>query len=210
MKHAEKLIGRILFLEGLPTVSRLNTVHIGAGCPQAAQVGPEAELVQSTGTTKRSIWPTKSVTRPRERSWSHPARRGPTSIGSKNSSIRSPRWVSPSTCRLRPRSEVNLRPLSLAAFSYFSVRLSLIADTDAWQNHCVVPARANRAIHKPKLRADRQMLRDRELQPETNRNHNLGRGNRADRLIRGSKIGTSRPAVVGSHDPDATGNETLR
>ncbi len=30
MKHAEKLIGRILFLEGLPTVSTLNKITIGA------------------------------------------------------------------------------------------------------------------------------------------------------------------------------------
>jgi bacterioferritin len=30
MKHAEKLIGRILFLEGTPIVSRLNEIHIGA------------------------------------------------------------------------------------------------------------------------------------------------------------------------------------
>lgn len=29
MKHAEKLIGRILFLEGLPIVSNLNQIHIG-------------------------------------------------------------------------------------------------------------------------------------------------------------------------------------
>src|SRR5512141_2442712 len=29
MKHAEKLIGRILFLEGMPTVSNLNKIHIG-------------------------------------------------------------------------------------------------------------------------------------------------------------------------------------
>ncbi|HVO19893.1 MAG TPA: bacterioferritin [Anaeromyxobacter sp.] len=29
MKHAEKLIGRILFLEGLPTVSKLNPLRIG-------------------------------------------------------------------------------------------------------------------------------------------------------------------------------------
>ncbi len=29
MKHAEKLIGRIIFLEGSPTVSRLNTIDIG-------------------------------------------------------------------------------------------------------------------------------------------------------------------------------------
>ncbi len=30
MKHAEKLIGRIIFLEGAPVVSRLNDIHIGA------------------------------------------------------------------------------------------------------------------------------------------------------------------------------------
>ena len=30
MKHAEKLIARILFLEGTPTVSKLNQVNIGA------------------------------------------------------------------------------------------------------------------------------------------------------------------------------------
>ncbi len=30
MKHAEKLIARILFLEGLPIVSNLNPMHVGA------------------------------------------------------------------------------------------------------------------------------------------------------------------------------------
>ena len=30
MKHAEKLIGRIIFLEGKPTVSNLNKINIGA------------------------------------------------------------------------------------------------------------------------------------------------------------------------------------
>jgi bacterioferritin len=30
MKHAERLIGRILFLEGTPIVSKLNPIHIGA------------------------------------------------------------------------------------------------------------------------------------------------------------------------------------
>jgi bacterioferritin len=30
MKHAEKLIGRILFLEGMPIVSKLNKINIGA------------------------------------------------------------------------------------------------------------------------------------------------------------------------------------
>ena len=30
MKHAEKLIGRIIFLEGTPIVSQLKSIHIGA------------------------------------------------------------------------------------------------------------------------------------------------------------------------------------
>ncbi len=34
MKHAEKLIGRIVFLEGVPTVSNLNQMHIGADVPK--------------------------------------------------------------------------------------------------------------------------------------------------------------------------------
>ncbi len=34
MKHAEKLIERILFLEGTPVVGVLNKVHIGADVPQ--------------------------------------------------------------------------------------------------------------------------------------------------------------------------------
>jgi len=34
MKHAEKLIGRILFLEGIPVVSNLRKMHIGADVPK--------------------------------------------------------------------------------------------------------------------------------------------------------------------------------
>src|SRR5512137_2420672 len=34
MKHAEKLIGRIIFLEGVPIVSKLNEIHIGPEVPR--------------------------------------------------------------------------------------------------------------------------------------------------------------------------------
>jgi bacterioferritin len=34
MKHAEKLIGRIIFLEAIPIVSNLNPMHIGAEVPK--------------------------------------------------------------------------------------------------------------------------------------------------------------------------------
>ena len=33
MKHAEKLIGRIIFLEGFPVVSELQKMHIGKDIP---------------------------------------------------------------------------------------------------------------------------------------------------------------------------------
>ena len=44
MHHAEELIARIIFLEGTPTVSRLNQVHIGADVPKQLQSDKEAEL----------------------------------------------------------------------------------------------------------------------------------------------------------------------
>jgi bacterioferritin len=34
MKHAEKLIARILFLEGIPVVDKLSAIHIGADVPK--------------------------------------------------------------------------------------------------------------------------------------------------------------------------------
>ena len=37
MKHAEKLIARILFLEGRPIVSNLNKIHIGGEVPKMHQ-----------------------------------------------------------------------------------------------------------------------------------------------------------------------------
>jgi len=43
MKHAEKLIGRILFLEGRPIVSNLNEIHIGADVVKQFQNDTAAE-----------------------------------------------------------------------------------------------------------------------------------------------------------------------
>jgi len=43
MKHAEKLIARILFLEGTPVVSRLKSVHIGADVKAQIQSDWNAE-----------------------------------------------------------------------------------------------------------------------------------------------------------------------
>lgn len=49
MKHAEKLIARILFLEGIPIVSNLNKMHIGAEVPKMHQNDHEAEVGAISG-----------------------------------------------------------------------------------------------------------------------------------------------------------------
>jgi bacterioferritin len=43
MKHAEKLIGRILFLEGQPNVSTLSAIRIGQDVPKQFQMDLDAE-----------------------------------------------------------------------------------------------------------------------------------------------------------------------
>ncbi len=43
MNHAEKLIGRIIFLEGIPIVSDLNKMHIGAEVPKMFANDHDAE-----------------------------------------------------------------------------------------------------------------------------------------------------------------------
>ena len=43
MKHAEKLIGRVLFLEGTPVVSRLLDMHIGPEVPKQLENDHAAE-----------------------------------------------------------------------------------------------------------------------------------------------------------------------
>ena len=44
MKHAEKLIGRILFLEGIPIVSNLKTIRIGAEIPKQLDYDHSLEM----------------------------------------------------------------------------------------------------------------------------------------------------------------------
>ncbi|MFN3740524.1 MAG: bacterioferritin [Thermodesulfovibrionales bacterium] len=43
MKHAEKLIGRIIFLEGIPIVSKLKEMHIGSEIPKMLSNDHDAE-----------------------------------------------------------------------------------------------------------------------------------------------------------------------
>jgi len=44
MKHAEALIARIIFLEGIPIVSKLNDMHIGAEVPKMMANDLRAEM----------------------------------------------------------------------------------------------------------------------------------------------------------------------
>jgi bacterioferritin len=49
MKHAEKLIARILFLEGVPIVSELNKIHIGSEVPKMFKNDHAAEVAAIRG-----------------------------------------------------------------------------------------------------------------------------------------------------------------
>ena len=49
MKHAEKLIARILFLDGRPIVSNLNKVHIGSEVPKMHESDRSAEEMAIKG-----------------------------------------------------------------------------------------------------------------------------------------------------------------
>jgi bacterioferritin len=54
MHHAAKLIARIIFLNGTPTVSQLNRVHVGVDIPQQLYADLEAE-VQAIGMYNKAI-----------------------------------------------------------------------------------------------------------------------------------------------------------
>ena len=49
MKHVEKLIERILFLEGTPIVGELNKIHIGADVPQQCANDLASEMTAVAG-----------------------------------------------------------------------------------------------------------------------------------------------------------------
>ena len=49
MKHAEKLIARILFLEGTPIVGTLNKIHIGPDVPQQCANDLASEMTAVAG-----------------------------------------------------------------------------------------------------------------------------------------------------------------
>ena len=49
MKHAETLIGRIIFLEGIPIVSNLREIHVGSDVPKQLENDHHSEEVAIKG-----------------------------------------------------------------------------------------------------------------------------------------------------------------
>ncbi len=60
MKHAERLIGRILFLEGTPVVSRLKEIHIGVDVQQQfkSDWAAEADAIKAYNNAVRQAMET--------------------------------------------------------------------------------------------------------------------------------------------------------
>jgi bacterioferritin len=58
MRHAEKLIGRIIFLEGLPVVSKLNDLHIGhdVSSQLASDHGAEEGAIKAYNDSIKMAW----------------------------------------------------------------------------------------------------------------------------------------------------------
>ncbi len=95
MKHAEKLIARILFLEGRPIVSNLKKINIGAEVPRSIKTTGAPKMTPSRATTTESGSPWKSATTAPGNSWIRSSRtRKIISTGSKLNSTKSSRWAS--------------------------------------------------------------------------------------------------------------------
>ena len=99
MQHAEKLIGRILFLGGTPVVSQLNPMHIGAAVEQQLKHDLDAELgavaLYNKGIRQAEELADNGTRCDCSRASSRTKRI--TSIGSRLSSTRSSRWASRTT-----------------------------------------------------------------------------------------------------------------
>ena len=102
MKHAEKLIARIIFLDGAPTVSRLNAIHIGPEVPKQFELdlGLETMAIRNYNAAIRLAHEVGDAAT--KNCWKRSSRmRTPTSMSSKSNWTRSPRWEPPSICRRR-------------------------------------------------------------------------------------------------------------
>jgi bacterioferritin len=123
MKHAEKLIGRILFLEGQPVVSQLNKINIGATVEGQLKNDLEAEAgaIEPTMMAFAYAW-SLATTAPANSSMPICTMRRNTSIGWKPSLTRSTRWA----CR------IIFSPNSRNKYFHSIVSLNLRANLPKW------------------------------------------------------------------------------
>ena len=110
MHHAETLIGRILFLEGTPTVNKLNPIRIGADVPKQLQSDLESEMGAVRLYNEAIRLAVESAITPRATCWCKSSRtRTATSTRSKSRATRSSRWACRSSFRCRHESPLSLR-----------------------------------------------------------------------------------------------------
>ena len=102
MRHAEKLIERILFLEGRPVVNKLGKISIGDSVEKMHKNdwAAENDAIQKYNESIR-IAIERATTAPRSCSRRSSRTRRNTSTGSRRSRIRSSRWASRSTWESR-------------------------------------------------------------------------------------------------------------
>jgi bacterioferritin len=93
MKHAERLIDRILFLEGTPVVSKYNKLSIGPSVEKQLSNDMMLKTAPSKATTPASAWRLSRLIMARANYLSRSSRtRKPTSTGWKPKWTRSTRW----------------------------------------------------------------------------------------------------------------------